>query len=168
MACSRVIKKSGSDEDVFSAVGGMELGRHDPASGASVLQLQSATSAAEAAALPSQGSGQSLSDANLTAADGGSSFGGPAIGDLPFSETPSRTLIVRNVTASSLDQDLHQLFEVRACVQMPDLVLCKQQMPIICPCPVAAPHTTYRIHVSSPHCRCNMIAGVGHHRARVL
>ncbi len=102
---------------MFSAVGGMELGRHDLAGGPSapsMLQTPSVGSAGEAVAPPSQGLGQPLSGTKATAADGGSSFGGPAIGDLPFSETPSRTLIVRNVTASSADQDLQQLFEVRS------------------------------------------------------
>ena len=115
-ARSRVIKKSGSDEDVFSAVGGLELGRHDPQ-----LMPQAAPgrlrAAAEAAAPPLQGSEQAAPGAQHTAGDGGSSFGGPAIGDLPFSETPSRTLIVRNVSAAHADQELQQLFEVRIFTQ---------------------------------------------------
>jgi len=115
---SRVMKKSGSDDDVFSAVGGMELGRHDAAS---------STAAAAQPMLPAgsmrAAAGREGGAASHSAAQGGpepqhagsNPFSAPAIGDLPFSETPSRTLIVRNVAASRSDQDLQHLFEVSTC-----------------------------------------------------
>ena len=116
----RVMKKSGSDEDVFSAVGGMELGRHDAASStaaaAQIMPQPGILGPAAAAAAEAGASAQSRAQSGLQpqhAPPGGSNpFSAPAIGDLPFSETPSRTLIVRNVAAARSDQDLQHLFEV--------------------------------------------------------
>ena len=111
----RVMKKSGSDEDVFSAVGGMELGRHDAASSSAAA----AQGIPQGALLGTGAAAQSPAQANLgpqhAAVDGSNPFSAPAIGDLPFSETPSRTLIVRNVAASRSDQDLQHLFEASVC-----------------------------------------------------
>ena len=114
----RLIKKSNSDEDVFSAVGGMELGRHDATSStaASVQPMPQAGSAGPTAG--AEGATAPCSPAHAkpqpphAAAGGQNPFSSPAIGDLPFSDTPSRTLIVQNVAASRSDQDLQHLFEV--------------------------------------------------------
>ena len=112
------MRESASEDDVFSAVGGLEMGRHDAgayvnqAAGGSYTGLPP-TSQAEAL-LNSAVEAQQLGTGSV----GGSRYGlGPMIGDLPFSDTPSRTLIVRNVSATSSDKDFHQLFEVRPSTQ---------------------------------------------------
>ena len=114
----RVMKKSGSDDDVFSAVGGMELGRHDTASStaAAAHVMAQAGALGPGAAAAGGAASHSPAQAGLESQHAGSNpFSAPAIGDLPFSETPSRTLIVRNVAASRSDQDLQHLFEVTTC-----------------------------------------------------
>ena len=109
------MKKSGSDEDVFSAVGGMELGRHDAASATAAAVASAAVplmqQSAGAAAVDGAAAPPGLEPRHV-AADSRNPFSAPAIGDLPFSETPSRTLIVRNVGPSRSDEDLQHLFEV--------------------------------------------------------
>ena len=127
------MKKSNSDEDVFSAVGGMELGRHDgaPNTAAAAQMTPQAgdvlpTAAAEGASVP-RSPAQADAEPPHAAAAGRNPFSGPGIGNLPFSETPSRTLIVRNVAASRSDQDLQHLFEVSPCLRhlsLCNLALC--------------------------------------------
>ena len=118
------MKKSASEDDVFSAVGGLEMGRHD----AGVYLNQGA--GGSFASLPSLQTGvplrssmeaQQVAAASMGVAGHGMS---PMIGDLPYSDTPSRTLIVRNVSAACSDQDLHQLFEV-----------CPDRFPVLLPSP---------------------------------
>jgi hypothetical protein len=112
------MRKSGSEDDVFSAVGGMELGRHEPgmyadpaAGGYGGAGGGGQMPSSQAGGLPQSGEEGSQF---ARGSSGGVRYGlGPMIGDLPFSDTPSRTLIVRNVTAACSDQELQQLFEVR-------------------------------------------------------
>jgi hypothetical protein len=78
-----------SDDDVFSSVGGLELGQE--ADGQTDRQPCAASPAAAA-----------------------SSLMGPMIGDLPFGDAPTRTLLVSNVEADVDDAELRTLFEVPA------------------------------------------------------
>ncbi len=131
----RIMKKSGSDDDVFSAVGGMELGRHDAASStAAAAQVMAQASALGPGAATEGGAAlHSPAQTGLEPQHAGSNpFSAPAIGDLPFSETPSRTLIVRNVAASRSDQDLQHLFEVSTCCRQPGI---PDNVPISTPLP---------------------------------
>ncbi len=96
----------------------MELGRHDTASGmaAAAQALPQAGVPGATAATDRGTASHSLAQAGMEPQHAGSNpFSTPAIGDLPFSETPSRTLIVRNVVASRSDQDLQHLFKVTTC-----------------------------------------------------
>ena len=108
------MRKSGSEDDVFSAVGGMEMGRHDPSAAAqpSADRAANGSFGGRMPAAPlAQGSGEAAQflRGNSGGVPGGA---GPMIGDLPFSDTPSRTLVVRNIPAACSDAELQQAFEV--------------------------------------------------------
>lgn len=89
----RASRSGGGDDDVFSSVGGLELGPD-----ASDPRL-SPHQAHAAAAAPSMGQTGSYGDGQTT-------------GDLPAGVTPSRTLFVRNLAANVGDAELKQMFEV--------------------------------------------------------
>jgi hypothetical protein len=87
------------EEDIFSTVGGLELGGHDLAAAAAVA-------AGEAAGL--HGIEHAGSSGALGAAGGIPSAA--SLADLAPVDSPSRTLLVQNVTHDVSDEELRQLF----------------------------------------------------------
>ena len=135
--------KSASEDDVFSALGGLEIsskrdadgnvavlaasaapqsapGVHGPAQAAA----EAVAAAAGRGAIPSSQSAGSLGGGSRgsTAASprGGAFATGPSIGDLPQDEGPSRTLFVRNLDPGTDAGELQRAFEV----SVPSQLLC--------------------------------------------
>lgn len=126
--------KSASEDDVFSAIGGMEISSKREAEGnaaalaASAPPLQAATQSSAAAAAPAASAvSNAIPDSRSTGSLSGSGGGaggmatspggggftvGPSIGDLPQDETPSRTLFVRNLEPSTEAAEIRRTFEV--------------------------------------------------------
>jgi hypothetical protein len=137
------VPKSASEDDVFSAIGGLEISSKRDADG-NVAVL--ASSAAPQSAPGAHGPGQAAAEAAATAAGsgpipssqsagslgggsrsstaasprGGGFAPGPSIGDLPQDEGPSRTLFVRNLDPGTAAAELQRAFEV----SVPSQLLC--------------------------------------------
>jgi hypothetical protein len=131
------VPKSASEDDVFSAIGGLEISgkRESDVAAASAApqpapgvpgRTHAAADAAAAAAvsgpIPSSHSAGSLGGGSRssTAASprGGGFAAGPSIGDLPQDEGPSRTLFIRNLDPGTAAAELQRAFEVRVSSQM--------------------------------------------------
>lgn len=121
------MQKSASDEDVFSAIGGLEIsGKRETEGSGAVLATGGAGASmqggAQAAGSAAPSSGPALPDSraagslggggSIAASPGGSGFtSGPSIGDLPQDEAPSRTLFVRNLDPGTDVTGLQRSFE---------------------------------------------------------
>jgi hypothetical protein len=132
--------KSISEEDVFSAIGGLEISsKRDTDSNVAVLAAcappqsaptvhgaaqadAAAAAAAGSNAIPNSQSAGSLSGAggnSIAASPRASGFTtGPSIGDLPQDEAPSRTLFVRILEPGIDAAELQRTFEVTAPEQL--------------------------------------------------
>jgi hypothetical protein len=89
------------DEDIFSTVGGLELGGHDLAA--------AAAAAGGADAADHAGSSSGLGAAVPSAA---------SLADLAPVDTPSRTLLVQGVTQEVSDEELRRLFAAHGDLRM--------------------------------------------------
>lgn len=103
------------EEDIFSTVGGLELGGHELAA-AAVAAAAAAGSSEAAAAAGLHGGDHGGSSSALSAAGGMPS---PAsLADLAPVDTPSRTLLVQNVSQDVSDEELRRLFAAHGDLRM--------------------------------------------------
>lgn len=128
----RVGSTASVEEDIFSTVGGLELG-HDPAGPHAAANAAGqistggdpATSAAAAAAAAEQLLGGSGSTSGSTS----HVLGMPSVAslaDLALVEAPSRTLLVQNVPPDVADEDIRLLFAAHGDIRT-WYTACKQQ-----------------------------------------
>jgi hypothetical protein len=93
------------EEDIFSTVGGLELGGHDLAAAAAAAAAAGGADPADHAGSSGGGLGAALPSA-------------AALADLAPVDSPSRTLLVQNVSQEVSDEELRRLFAAHGDLRM--------------------------------------------------
>jgi len=126
----RVGSTASVEEDIFSTVGGLELGQ-DPAGPAAPPSAAApqASAGSDAATMAAAAAEQLLGGGGGTSGSSSHALGIPSVAslaDLALVEVPSRTLLVQNVPPDVADEDIRLLFAAHGDIRT-WYTACKQQ-----------------------------------------